>query len=427
MYSATLSSHYTGSLWPCNGSFVSKPHDLFTQAIQTSRSQLERLPRSSSAARALRLWEEISLHKSGMSRAGHHSSSVLPRGFLYSRSEQVASLSIFSNISQPCSACAFATSKSLAVTNTGSESPRLHIQHTVDLKYSSAKAPVFLLLPMSDTSVHRGPPGPEPSHPGTMLVVFVCGGFFVAGVLGCQVGQEEIMVLKKSRQHPKHFPASPLGQYYAGSLLLNFGGPKRSGVLDTTWYDMIKQLILALILPPWLLLVWNGSFFCPSHEYARPTMRIEHLWTIEAYAPLPRQNRLASILWSYFLKLQITSFHEISSQLFRRNALFRSDLIEPRCGTSGCSWQDCSWYLSTGWHERTTCSVTVCCENLYRSFIKQTLTNCQRPTTNQIWYDWHWTKHATCWASFEFCHWVTSCWSQLRSMALLSPAESIQT
>ena len=180
------------------------------------------------------LWEEISLHKSGMSRAGHHSSSVLPRGFLYSRSEQVASLSIFSNISQPCSACAFATSKSLAVTNTGSESPRLHIQHTVDLKYSSAKAPVFLLLPMSDTSVHRGPPGPEPSHPGTMLVVFVCGGFFVAGVLGCQVGQEEIMVRKKSRQHPKHFPASPLGQYYAGSLLLNFGGRKRSGVLDTT-------------------------------------------------------------------------------------------------------------------------------------------------------------------------------------------------
>ena len=32
-------------------------------------------------------------------------------------------------------------------------------------------------------------------------------------------------------EHSKHFPTSPLGQYCAGSLLLNFGSQKRSGVL----------------------------------------------------------------------------------------------------------------------------------------------------------------------------------------------------
>ena len=35
----------------------------------------------------------------------------------------------------------------------------------------------------------------------------------------------------KSQQDPEHFPTSPLGQYYAGSLLLNFRGRKRSGAL----------------------------------------------------------------------------------------------------------------------------------------------------------------------------------------------------
>ena len=39
----------------------------------------------------------------------------------------------------------------------------------------------------------------------------------------------------KSRQHPKHFPTSPLGQYYMGSLLLNFGGQKRSGAFRRIW------------------------------------------------------------------------------------------------------------------------------------------------------------------------------------------------
>ena len=36
----------------------------------------------------------------------------------------------------------------------------------------------------------------------------------------------------KSRQHPKHFPTSPLGQYCAGSLLLNFGGQKSSNAFS---------------------------------------------------------------------------------------------------------------------------------------------------------------------------------------------------
>lgn len=39
----------------------------------------------------------------------------------------------------------------------------------------------------------------------------------------------------KSRQHPKHFPTSPLGQYCAGSLLLDLGGPKRSGAFRRIW------------------------------------------------------------------------------------------------------------------------------------------------------------------------------------------------
>ena len=39
----------------------------------------------------------------------------------------------------------------------------------------------------------------------------------------------------KSRQHPKHFPISPLGQYYGGSLLLDFRGRKRSGVFRRIW------------------------------------------------------------------------------------------------------------------------------------------------------------------------------------------------
>ena len=58
--------------------------------------------------------------------------------------------------------------------------------------------------------------------------------------------------------------------------------------MDTTIDGQEKNL------PP-CLLSWPGEV-SSVHEYARPTMRIEHLWTIEAYAPLPRQNHLASIL-----------------------------------------------------------------------------------------------------------------------------------
>ena len=39
----------------------------------------------------------------------------------------------------------------------------------------------------------------------------------------------------KSQQHSKHFPTSPLGQYYVGSLLLNFGGQKRSSAFRRIW------------------------------------------------------------------------------------------------------------------------------------------------------------------------------------------------
>ena len=39
-------------------------------------------------------------------------------------------------------------------------------------------------------------------------------------VSGCHHGYDGTK--EQSRQHLAHFPASPLGQYYAGSLLLNF-------------------------------------------------------------------------------------------------------------------------------------------------------------------------------------------------------------
>ena len=50
----------------------------------------------------------------------------------------------------------------------------------------------------------------------------------------------------KSRRHPKHFPTSPLGQYYAGSLLLNFGGRKRSGVCRRIWPSSTVGKLLKL-------------------------------------------------------------------------------------------------------------------------------------------------------------------------------------
>ena len=50
----------------------------------------------------------------------------------------------------------------------------------------------------------------------------------------------------KSRQHPKHFPTSPLGQYYAGSLLLDFGGRKTSGVFRRIWPSATGGKLLKL-------------------------------------------------------------------------------------------------------------------------------------------------------------------------------------
>ena len=47
---------------------------------------------------------------------------------------------------------------------------------------------------------------------------------------------------EQSRQHPKHFPTSPLGQYYAGSSPLNFGGRKRSGALGEIWPSATDRL-----------------------------------------------------------------------------------------------------------------------------------------------------------------------------------------
>ena len=52
-------------------------------------------------------------------------------------------------------------------------------------------------------------------------------------VSGCHHGYDGTK--EQSRQHQKHFPASPLGQYYAGSSLLNFGCRKRIGVFRRIW------------------------------------------------------------------------------------------------------------------------------------------------------------------------------------------------
>lgn len=50
----------------------------------------------------------------------------------------------------------------------------------------------------------------------------------------------------KSWQHPKHFPTSPLGQYCAGSLLLHFGGQKRSGAFRRIWPSAALGKLLKL-------------------------------------------------------------------------------------------------------------------------------------------------------------------------------------
>ena len=58
----------------------------------------------------------------------------------------------------------------------------------------------------------------------------------------------------KSQQHPKHFPTSPLGQYYLGSLLLTFGGRKRSGAFRRIWPSAAL----------WKLLNLTGQAICIS-------------------------------------------------------------------------------------------------------------------------------------------------------------------
>ena len=47
---------------------------------------------------------------------------------------------------------------------------------------------------------------------------------------------------EQSQQHLKQFPTSPLGQYYAGSSLLNFGGRKRSGAFGEIWPSATDRL-----------------------------------------------------------------------------------------------------------------------------------------------------------------------------------------
>ena len=138
MYSARLSSHYTASGLAMGPSFRSP----MTFSHRRSRHRGHSWRGCHGVPRQLQgLWEEISLHKSGMWTSQlKRLAKGLPIQPLRASCQFVKN---FWLISQPCSAWAFATSKSLAVTNTGSASPRLHIQHTVDLKYSSAKAPVF--------------------------------------------------------------------------------------------------------------------------------------------------------------------------------------------------------------------------------------------------------------------------------------------
>ena len=51
---------------------------------------------------------------------------------------------------------------------------------------------------------------------------------------------------KSMGKNPKHFPTSPLGQYCAGSLLLNFGGQKRSGAFRRIWPSAALGKLLKL-------------------------------------------------------------------------------------------------------------------------------------------------------------------------------------
>ena len=62
-------------------------------------------------------------------------------------------------------------------------------------------------------------------------------------------------------EHSRYFPTSPLGQYCAGSLLLNFGGQKRSGVLIRKERSNLCAAHLEM--------QWSAGFkMCKMHQIA---------------------------------------------------------------------------------------------------------------------------------------------------------------
>ena len=145
---------------------------------------------------------------------------------------------------------------------------------------SSAEAPHWLLKHSQSTFVHQprnsNQPALQPSHPQWTRVVppkkrIVC-------VPSCI----------KSRQHPKHFPTSPLGQYCAGSLLLNFGGQKRSGRI---WPSAALGKLLKL----------TGQAICIS--------RCQNRCGFGGFSMLLVVGTLCTLLWTEdcsFLNLQST-------------------------------------------------------------------------------------------------------------------------
>ena len=73
----------------------------------------------------------------------------------------------------------------------------------------------------------------------------------------------------KSRQHPKHFPTSPLGQYYVGSLLVDFGGRKRSGVFRRIWPSATVGKLLKLTGQAICIGATHVSYGVRTHAHLR--------------------------------------------------------------------------------------------------------------------------------------------------------------
>ena len=100
----------------------------------------------------------------------------------------------------------------------------------------------------------------QPNH--CSIFVFVCGGLFcgrcarMPGGPGGDYGTKE-----QSRQHPKHFPASPLGQYYAGLEARALG----QEVWEMRWLEVWWQEFPRRRLPE------HRKEECPADS--RPTRR----------------------------------------------------------------------------------------------------------------------------------------------------------